>query len=220
MVKIWEYNGTEEIGLVTPTPDGSLIMLLHCFRSQTVCLSPDIHPFGKYCTSLVLTLDADHCPFVINTSADCTIKSDITRLCVSDKNKVTDACHQHVLLHVYISCVFIQMIFLSTSVWMWNPLRLSYVRELVPHRFRWWLFAISVPSHYQNQWWNIVNWTLRNKCSQNLNKKIQPFSCMKMMSVKCWWNVSVAMCNKYDINNAILYMMCCNTLHDLGGRLV
>ena len=28
----------------------------------------------------------------------------------------------------------------------------------------------SAPSHYLNQYWNIVNWTLRNKFSQNLNR--------------------------------------------------
>ena len=31
------------------------------------------------------------------------------------------------------------------------------------HCFRKWLVACSAPSHYLNQCWNIVNWTLRNK---------------------------------------------------------
>ena len=37
------------------------------------------------------------------------------------------------------------------------------------HWFRWWLVAWSAPSHYLNQWWNIVNCTLRNKLQWNFN---------------------------------------------------
>ena len=32
--------------------------------------------------------------------------------------------------------------------------------------------AWTVPSHYLNQWWNIVNWNLRNKLHWNLNSYI------------------------------------------------
>ena len=45
------------------------------------------------------------------------------------------------------------------------------VNESGQHWFRQWLVAYSVPSHYLNQCWVIVNWTLRNKfqwnCYQN-----------------------------------------------------
>ena len=45
------------------------------------------------------------------------------------------------------------------------------------HWFRYWLVAWSAPSHYQNQCWNIVNETLRNKLqwifSHNSNIFIQ-----------------------------------------------
>ena len=54
-----------------------------------------------------------------------------------------------------------------------NSLRLSdaYRRQETNHYwFRQWLIAWSVPSHYLNQCWNIVNWTLRNKPQWNLNK--------------------------------------------------
>ena len=37
------------------------------------------------------------------------------------------------------------------------------------HWFRWWLVAWSAPSHYLNQCWDIVNWTLRNKLQWNFN---------------------------------------------------
>ena len=43
------------------------------------------------------------------------------------------------------------------------------VIELGQHWFRWWLVAYSVPSHYLNQCWVIVNWTLRNKLQWNFN---------------------------------------------------
>ena len=38
------------------------------------------------------------------------------------------------------------------------------------HWFRLWLVAWSAPSHYLNQLWNIVNWTLRNKLQWNFNR--------------------------------------------------
>ena len=38
------------------------------------------------------------------------------------------------------------------------------------HWFRKWLGAWSVPSHYLNQCWNIVNWNLRSKLQWNLKQ--------------------------------------------------
>ena len=38
----------------------------------------------------------------------------------------------------------------------------------------------SAPSHYLNQCWNIVNWTLRNKLQWNLNGETHIFSFKKM----------------------------------------
>ena len=38
------------------------------------------------------------------------------------------------------------------------------------HWFRLWLVAYLVPSHYLNQCWVIVNWTLRNKLQWNFNR--------------------------------------------------
>ena len=38
--------------------------------------------------------------------------------------------------------------------------------------FRLWLVAWSLPSHCLNQYWNIVNWTLRNKLQLILDKAI------------------------------------------------
>ena len=38
------------------------------------------------------------------------------------------------------------------------------------HWFRYCLVAWSAPSHYRNQWWNIINWNLRNKLQWNLKR--------------------------------------------------
>ena len=54
-----------------------------------------------------------------------------------------------------------------------NSLRPSdaYMRQLLNHHwFRQWLVAWSAPSHYLNQWWNIVNSNLRNKLQWNLKQ--------------------------------------------------
>ena len=46
----------------------------------------------------------------------------------------------------------------------------AYMRQQsIQHWFRWCLFASSAPSHYLNQCWNIVNWTIGNKLLWNLN---------------------------------------------------
>ena len=53
---------------------------------------------------------------------------------------------------------------------MTNSLRPSdaYMHQWTNHHwFRWWLVAWSAPSHYLKQWWNVVNWTLRNKLHWN-----------------------------------------------------
>ena len=44
--------------------------------------------------------------------------------------------------------------------------------ESCQHWFRKWLVTYSAPSHYLNQCWVIVNWTLRNKLQRNFSKKI------------------------------------------------
>ena len=43
------------------------------------------------------------------------------------------------------------------------------------HWFRQWLVAYSAPSHYLNQCWVIVNWTLRNRLQWNFNQNTKLF---------------------------------------------
>ena len=59
-----------------------------------------------------------------------------------------------------------------------NSLRPSdaYIRQWSNHHWlRQWLVAWSAPSHYQNQCWNIVNKTLRNKLQWNFNRNSNIF---------------------------------------------
>ena len=54
-----------------------------------------------------------------------------------------------------------------------NSLRPSdaFMRQQTNHHwFRLWLVAWPAPSHYLNQCWNIVNWTIGNKPQWNLKR--------------------------------------------------
>ena len=48
-------------------------------------------------------------------------------------------------------------------------------RQSSHHWFRKWLVAWSAPSHYLNQWWNIVDWNLTNKLQWNFNRNSNIF---------------------------------------------
>ena len=64
------------------------------------------------------------------------------------------------------------------SVNAFNSLRPSdaYMRRSSNHHwFRQWLVAWTAPSHYLNQSWNIVNWTLGNKLQWNCNRNSNIF---------------------------------------------
>ena len=53
----------------------------------------------------------------------------------------------------------------------WGRVTHIDVTKLGHRWFRWWRrIACSAPSHYLNQCWLIVNWTLRNKYQWHLNR--------------------------------------------------
>ena len=52
----------------------------------------------------------------------------------------------------------------------WGRVTQIYVSKLTNIGFRKWLGAWTAPSHYLNQWWNIVNWTLTNKLQWIFNR--------------------------------------------------
>ena len=59
---------------------------------------------------------------------------------------------------------FIRLIFLW-SCFLINSLGPSdaYMRQWTNHDWYRWLVAWAAPSHYLNQCWHVVNWTIRNK---------------------------------------------------------
>ena len=50
--------------------------------------------------------------------------------------------------------------------------------------------AQTAPSHYLNECWNIVNWTLRNKLQWNFNRAIETFSLKKKAFENVVWKMS------------------------------
>ena len=64
------------------------------------------------------------------------------------------------------------------------------VSESGQHWFRQWLVTYSAPSHYLNQCWVVVNWTLRKNLQWFFFIKIRNFSFTKMhlkVSSAKWW---------------------------------
>ena len=79
--------------------------------------------------------------------------------------------HLKMLIITKTKCVILEC---PPSYNMFNSLRPSdtYICWLYKHHwFRLWLVAWSVPCHYLNQCWNVVNGTLRKQLQWNFNKK-------------------------------------------------
>ena len=57
----------------------------------------------------------------------------------------------------------------------WGGVTHICVSQLDHHCFRSWPVACTAPSHYLNQCWTIVNWTLSNKLQCNLNRNSNTF---------------------------------------------
>ena len=58
----------------------------------------------------------------------------------------------------------------TVSLTHWGPMTHICISKLVPHWLRLWLVAWLMPSHYLNQCWLIVDWTLGNKFQWNVNQ--------------------------------------------------
>ena len=68
--------------------------------------------------------------------------------------------HAETLMTLFIFTTKTQLPCVLTHI---SLVRHMCVNGLGQHCFRYWLVAYSAPSHYQNQGWVFVNWTLRNK---------------------------------------------------------
>ena len=78
-----------------------------------------------------------------------------------------------VMLNIH---AWVKSYFSHGSLTHWDRVTHICVRNLNHHWFRQWLVAWPAPSHYLDQWWNIVNWTLRNKLQWNLNRNSYIFN--------------------------------------------
>ena len=86
---------------------------------------------------------------------------------------------------IWISCL---PFFVWASVLAWGLTNIS-VSKLTIVGSRQWLVAWPVPSHYLNQCWTNVDWTLWNKLQWNLNRNSYIFikeNALKMTPGK-WW---------------------------------
>ena len=75
-----------------------------------------------------------------------------------------------------------------------NSLRPSYAymrRQTNHHWFRWWLVAWTAPSHYLNQCWNIINWTLGNKLQWNFNQNSYIFIHENALKTVVWKKAAI-----------------------------
>ena len=104
------------------------------------------------------------------------------------------------------TCIKMKSVTLYHVHWpsCWNCFNLlrpsdAYMHQETNHHwFRKWLVAWLAPSHYLNQCWNIINWTLGNKLQWNLNRKLNMFIQENAFEKCRLWNgghfVSAIMC--------------------------
>ena len=96
---------------------------------------------------------------------------------------------KHIILEIYMThCDLVRLLYVfpepRDSLFFSNTLQRSdaYGSDIG-------LFTWSAPSHYLNQWMDIIYWTLRHKLQWNINRNswisIQENS-IKMSSAKCW----------------------------------
>ena len=81
------------------------------------------------------------------------------------------------------------------------------------HRFRWWLFTWTAPSHYLNQCWNIVNWALANKFQRNFHRNFIIFNLKNASEIVVWQNGGHFVRGKWvnGCNNGISKLRNCMT---------
>ena len=98
-----------------------------------------------------------------------------------------------------------------------------HINESGQYWFRWWLVVYSATSHYLNQCWVIVNWTLGNKLQWNFNQNKKLFfhenasvkiAC-KMGAIlsrgrwvnEQWWNITFTLFQFYSrVQRGLLHL--------------
>ena len=98
-------------------------------------------------------------------------------------------CHILILAAEGISAINVDLV--AFAIVKLSPSVVPHVciGELSLHWFLEWLVACSASSHYMNQWWLFVNWTIKNTLQWNSNQNTK-FSFrkmhLKMLSAKLW----------------------------------
>ena len=91
----------------------------------------------------------------------------------------------------------------------WSWVRHICIGDLDHHLFKKWHVAFSAPSHFLNQCWKIVNWSLGNKLQLNFNHNLNifiqenEFENVVCEMVAICHNPKVLMQNNYDMSNKI-----------------
>ena len=90
-----------------------------------------------------------------------------------------------------------------------------FFSKLSHHWFRKWLVACSAPSNHLNQWWLIINSSLRNKILWNTNRNVNIFIKNAFENVVC--KMADILSRSQCFNPGIMY--CVNILGRGGGSV-
>ena len=105
-----------------------------------------------------------------------------------------------------------------THITHWGRVTHICVGNLGHQKFRWWLIAWSAASHYLNQFWNIVNWAVRNKIQWHFNRNSYIFIQENAFEYVVWKMAAILYrphCdNQPQVNEVSIG--CCNDLSPIG----
>ena len=106
----------------------------------------------------------------------------------------------------------------------WSRVMRIYIIKMGHHWLKWWLVSWSVPSHYLNQYCNIINRTLGNKFSWNLKGDSYIFIQENVFEriIRKWLAIlfqpqGVKLYNLLDLFYAVVYQDNCSCLDDLAN---
>ena len=99
------------------------------------------------------------------------------------------------------------MMLLRLDYWGW--VMHICVGNLGRHWFRWWLVTYAASSHYLNQCWNVVNWTLGNKRQWNFNRNTYIFIQENSFEDVVWKMVAISSQPQCVNHRCVLFFQVC-----------
>ena len=126
--------------------------------------------------------------------------------------------------HISIFTIYLFNVYVKNVLTHWG--RVTHIcvgdKTIIIMDYYWlWLVAWLMPSHHLNQWWDIVNWTLRNKLQWNFNRNSYIFIKNAFESVVC--KISAILSRPQCVNllaqNHLLILIC-NIFTPFGCVLV